>query len=156
LLLRGERLELYVGVGHLEDERTGVDLGAGPHVDLFDAPTGGGRDELDLLRDESSGAAHLDYHLALAHRVDPERGPVDSGRRRLEPAERCGDDHDSHDGDRAQHVALFLARWLARDIQADPSPVRTLWRASSPLAPIPKGIPMPPRAPVKSLPPSML
>src|SRR5690348_13075100 len=73
-----------------------------------------------MLGHQGSRRIHRDGHVALLHRVDPERSALDRRSGRLEPTDEGRDDEHANDSNAAGDVLLRLFGWLALDIQRSP------------------------------------
>ena len=91
--------KLLAGQNH--DHRIGLDRRARVDQDALHPAVGGGGDEHGLLGDQRAQAAHFEHDGTALDRVDPDRGPVDARRRRLQARE----DHGNHRDGRHHHRA---------------------------------------------------
>ncbi|MBW8838645.1 MAG: hypothetical protein JF602_02135 [Gemmatimonadetes bacterium] len=127
LLLILQRLQIDVWIAQRENRLVGCDTDTGAHRQGLHASAGRGDDDPDVFGNERSRRVHRDRHVALLHRVDPERGALDGRRCRLEPTDECGDDEHANDSNAAGDVLLRLFGWLALDIQRSPLVLGSEW-----------------------------
>ena len=123
LRLRFLRLLHQLGVGHLQDDAVGGDVGAGPQHDLHDLAGVLGGDPLLALGHQRALAAHLAQHLAAFDGVDPEGAALDRGSGGLEPGERQAagaEDDDCHRSPKDAAAAELLCAFGAGDVHGVP------------------------------------
>src|SRR4029077_13083152 len=116
VLLGLEGLDLNVRVGEVEQHRLRRHMLPRLREHAIDAAGGERRDEADVLRHERAGPPHLAHHLAAAHRIDPQRGPVDARCRGFEAGEKNGEQQDRRGGDPASQVTAVLRHWRAGNV----------------------------------------
>jgi hypothetical protein len=97
-VLRGE---LQLRIAEFEEDRAGLNLGAGLDDDALDLALGRRGNPADLLGDERAGASDLAEHRASRGGPGPQRPAVHGRRGRFESRERDRDGRDRDDGNDA-------------------------------------------------------
>ncbi len=104
------QLFLDLGIGQLQQHRIGLDLRSGFDDDTLDVRGSLSGDPADLLRHQRAWTAHFAQHLAALYRIQPDTGPLDLRRSRLQAGhtQGCAEQEQAHAGAKQPLPAAFL------------------------------------------------